>query len=186
MIGGDIEYYEDPAAGLEGMAELRRRTGLALATNMVVTDFAELRRNVELGAVQIVLADHHYWGGLRDTQMLARMCAIFGLGVSMHSNSHLGISLMAMTHVAAAVPNLSYACDTHYPWQEEDVVVGGRLPIEAGCVRISEAPGLGVDLDRERLAALHEQFLAIDIRSRDDARQMRKYDPQWRANKPRF
>jgi glucarate dehydratase len=186
MIGRDIEYYEDPTAGLEGMAELRRRTGMALATNMVVTDLDEFRRNVALGAVQIILADHHYWGGLRDTQILARMCATFGLGVSMHSNSHLGISLMAMAHVAAAVPNLSYACDTHYPWQDEEVVVGGKVPMVAGCVRISDSPGLGVDLDRERLRALHEQFLAIDIRSRDDARQMRKYDPNWRALQPRF
>lgn len=186
IIRGDIEYYEDPTASLEGMAELHRRTGVALATNMVVTDFDELRRNIELSAVRVILADHHYWGGLRDTQILARMCATFGLGVSMHSNSHLGISLMAMAHVAAAVPNLSYACDTHYPWQDEDVVAGGKLPIVAGCVRIPDAPGLGVDLDRLRLKALHEQFLAIDIRSRDDARQMRKYDPQWRVNQPRF
>ena len=118
------------------MAELHRRTGIALATNMVVTDLDEFRRNVELNAVQIILADHHYWGGLRDTQILARMCATFGLGVSMHSNSHLGISLMAMAHVAAAVPNLSYACDTHYPWQDEDVIAGGKVPIVGGCVRI--------------------------------------------------
>jgi glucarate dehydratase len=186
MIGADIEYYEDPTAGLEGMAELHRRTGTALATNMVVTDADEFRRNVDLGAVQIILADHHYWGGLRDTQTLARMCATFGLGVSMHSNSHLGISLMAMAHVAAAVPNLGYACDTHYPWQDEEVIAGGKLPIVAGCVRIPDAPGLGVDLDRERLRALHEQFLAIDIRSRDDTRQMRRYDSNWQSAKPRF
>jgi glucarate dehydratase len=186
LIGGDIEYYEDPTAGLEGMAELQRRTGMTLATNMVVTDLDEFRRNVQLGAVQIILADHHYWGGLRDTQQLAKMCATFGLGVSMHSNSHLGISLMAMAHVAAAVPNLSYACDTHYPWQDEEVVAGGKVPIVAGCVQISDRPGLGVDLDRERLRSLHEQFLAIDIRTRDDARQMRKYDPNWRTLQPRF
>ena len=102
------------------MAELHKRTGLPLATNMVVTDFDEFRRSVAQNSVQIVLADHHYWGGLRDTQTLAKMCDVFGLGVSMHSNSHLGISLMAMAHVAAAVPNLDYACDTHYPWQEPD------------------------------------------------------------------
>jgi glucarate dehydratase len=170
------------------MAELHKRTGMPLATNMVVTDFDEFRRSVALDSVQIVLADHHYWGGLRDTQVLSRMCDTFGLGVSMHSNSHLGISLMAMTHVAAAVPNLSYACDTHYPWQEEDeeVIRGGKLPIRNGCVSITRAPGLGVELDQDQLAKLHEQFLSIDIRSRDDARQMRKYDPAWKITKPRF
>jgi glucarate dehydratase len=170
------------------MAELHRRTGLPLATNMVVTDFDEFRRNVDLNAVQIVLADHHYWGGLRDTHVLARMCDTFGLGVSMHSNSHLGISLMAMSHLAASVPNLTYACDTHYPWQHayDEVIVGGKVPIKNGCVRITQAPGLGVDLDRDRLDALHERYRSIDIRTRDDASQMRRYDPTWENRKPRF
>jgi glucarate dehydratase len=188
LVGGDLEYYEDPTPGLEGMAELHRRTGLPLATNMVVTSFDEFRRSVALGSVQIVLADHHYWGGLHDTRALARMCDTFGLGVSMHSNSHLGISLMAMSHLAASVPNLTYACDTHYPWQEadEEVVAGGKVPITDGCVRVTRAPGLGVELDHARLAKLHEQFLAIDLRSRDDVGQMRKYRPDWQDRKPRF
>jgi glucarate dehydratase len=170
------------------MAELHRRTGLPLATNMVVTDFDEFRRNVELNAVQIVLADHHYWGGMRETQRLALMCGTFGLGVSMHSNSHLGISLMAMSHIAASVPNLTYACDTHYPWQEanEEVIVGGKIRFENGCVPIPRSPGLGVELDRDQMAKLHERFLSIDIRTRDDAAQMRKYDPNWANRKPRF
>ncbi|MBP0597781.1 glucarate dehydratase [Herbaspirillum sp. LeCh32-8] len=188
LLGDDLQYYEDPTPGLEGMAELHKRTGLPLATNMVVTDFDELRRSVALNSVQIVLADHHYWGGLRDTQQLAKMCDVFGLGVSMHSNSHLGISLMAMSHVAAAVENLSYACDTHYPWQEadEEVIKGGKLPIRNGCVQITDAPGLGVELDRDQLAKLHELYLSCGIRQRDDVAQMRKYKPDWKAVKPRF
>lgn len=188
LMGDDLEYYEDPCPGLEGMAEVHKRTGIPLATNMVVTDFDEFRRSVALGSVQIVLADHHYWGGLRDTQILARMCDTFGLGVSMHSNSHLGISLMAMTHVAAAVPNLSYACDTHYPWQEpdEEVIKGGKLPIVDGCVALTRAPGLGVELDYDQLAKLNDQYLTCGIRSRNDVTQMQKYDPSWKALKPRF
>lgn len=188
LLGDDLQYYEDPCPGLEGMAELHRRTGLPLATNMVVTDFDEFRRSIALNSVQIVLADHHYWGGLRDTQILSHMCETFGLGVSMHSNSHLGISLMAMTHVAAAVPNLSYACDTHYPWQEadEEVIKGGKLPIRNGCVAITDAPGLGVELDYDQLAKLNDQYLTCGIRQRDDVRQMQKYDPEWKALKPRF
>ncbi|WP_347557405.1 glucarate dehydratase family protein [Robbsia sp. KACC 23696] len=187
-VGDALEYYEDPSPGLEGMAEVHRRTGLPLATNMVVTDFDEFRRSVALNSVQIVLADHHYWGGLRDTQILSKMCDVFGVGVSMHSNSHLGISLMAMSHVAAAVPNLSYACDTHYPWQEadEEVIRGGKLPIVNGCVRITDAPGLGVELDHAQLEKLHELYKSIDIRQRDDVRQMRKYKPDWQTVKPRF
>ncbi|TBU82120.1 glucarate dehydratase [Pseudomonas daroniae] len=188
LMGDDLQYYEDPCPGLEGMAEVHKRTGIPLATNMVVTDFDEFRRSVALNSVQIVLADHHYWGGLRDTQILARMCDTFGLGVSMHSNSHLGISLMAMTHVAAAVPNLSYACDTHYPWQEpdEEVIKGGKLPIVDGCVKLNRTPGLGVELDYDQLAKLHDQYLTCGIRQRNDVTQMQKYDPSWKALKPRF
>lgn len=181
-----LEYYEDPCPGLEGMAELGRHTRLPLATNMVVTSFEEFRRGVAMNAVQVVLSDHHYWGGLRATQQLARMCELWGLGMSMHSNSHLGISLMAMTHVAAAIPNLSYACDTHYPWQEEDVVAGGRIRFEGGAVAVPRAPGLGVTLDRSALARLHEQYLACGIRQRDDLTQMRKYDPAFSGVSPRF
>ena len=181
-----LEYYEDPTPGLEGMAELARHTRLPLATNMVVTTFDEFRRSVALGSVRVVLSDHHYWGGLRATRELARLCAVWDLGISMHSNSHLGISLMAMTHVAASVPNLGYACDTHYPWQEEEVVAGGRIAFEQGAVRLTAAPGLGVQLDRQALARLHEQYLACGVRQRDDLAQMRKYLPGFAGTSPRF
>ena len=181
-----LEYYEDPTPGLEGMAELARHTRLPLATNMVVTTFDEFRRSVALGSVRVVLSDHHYWGGLRATRELARLCAVWDLGISMHSNSHLGISLMAMTHVAASVPNLGYACDTHYPWQEEEVVAGGRIAFEQGAVRLTAAPGLGVQLDRQALARLHEQYLACGVRQRDDLAQMRKYQPGFAGTSPRF
>lgn len=187
-LGPLIEYYEDPVDGLEAMAELHRHTGLPLATNMVVTSFEQLRTSVAIDAVQIVLSDHHYWGGLRASQELGAMCRTFGLGLSMHSNSHLGISLMAMSHLAAATPNLTYACDTHYPWVEDadEVIAGGKVPIIGGCVEVGDAPGLGVTLDRERLARAHATFQRIAIRSRDDAGQMRKYDPAFSAAKPRF
>jgi glucarate dehydratase len=181
-----LEYYEDPTPGLEGMAELARHARLPLATNMVITTLDEFRRGAGTGAVKVLLSDHHYWGGLRVTQTLARMCRLWDLGLSMHSNSHLGISLMAMTHVAAAVPNLSYACDTHYPWQEEEVIAGGRVRFDGGCVRVPSTPGLGVTLDRDRLAELQEQYLSCGIRNRDDLAQMRKSDPGFSGKTPRF
>ena len=185
-LDGVLEYYEDPTPTLEGMAELHRATGLPLASNMVVTNWAELRRSVELGSVQIVLSDHHFWGGLRATQALARTCQTFGLGLSMHSNSHLGISLMAMTHLAASVHHLSYACDTHYPWQQDEVLVGGRVPIVGGCVLLTDKPGLGVELDQDKLAELHAAFKVCRIRTRNDVAQMQRFRPDWRQIKPRF
>ena len=181
-----LEYYEDPTPGLKGMAELARRTRLPLATNMVITTLDDFRKGAEMGAVKVLLSDHHYWGGLRLTQTLARMCALWDLGMSMHSNSHLGISLMAMTHVAASIPNLTYACDTHYPWQEEDVIKGGRVAFDNGSVRVTRGPGLGVELDRDKLAELHEQYRTCGVRNRDDLTQMRKYEPGFSGKAPRF
>ncbi len=181
-----LEYYEDPTPTLEGMAELHRATGLPLATNMVVTNWDELRRSVALNSVQILLSDHHYWGGLRATQALAKTCQAFGLGLSMHSNSHLGISLMAMTHLAASVHHLSYACDTHYPWQSDEVLAGGKVPITGGCVHLTDKPGLGVELDQSSLAILHQDFLNCRIRTRNDVMQMQRYRPDWKQLKPRF
>jgi glucarate dehydratase len=187
QLRGVLEYYEDPAPGLEGMASVARQCEVPLATNMVVTDFAEFRRNVEMGCpVKIVLSDHHYWGGLRATQQLSRLCRTFDLGLSMHSNSHLGVSLMAMTHLCASVPLLTYACDTHYPWQDEEVVEGGRLRFEDGSLRVPTSPGLGVTLDRTALARLHDNYLHCGIQNRDDLAQMRKYDPAFTGVQPRY
>jgi glucarate dehydratase len=185
-LDGCLEYYEDPTPTLEGMAELHRQTGLPLATNMVITNWAELRRSIELNAVQILLSDHHFWGGLRATQALAKTCEAFGLGLSMHSNSHLGISLMAMTHLAASVQHLSYACDTHYPWQQDEVLLGGKVPITGGCVHLTDKPGLGVELDQAKLAELHQDFLRCRIRTRNDVVQMQRFRPDWWQVKPRF
>lgn len=181
-----LEYYEDPCPGLDGMAGLARHTPLPLATNMVVTSMDEFRQNVHTRSVKVILSDHHYWGGLCATQQLAHMCRLWDLALSMHSNSHLGISLMAMTHVAAAVPGLAYACDTHYPWQDEDVVAGGRVAFTAGAVAAPSGPGLGAQIDRDALARLHGQYLACGSRQRDDLAQMRKYDPSFTGVTPRF
>ncbi|MFJ6723637.1 glucarate dehydratase family protein [Streptomyces sp. NPDC091281] len=179
-LGDVLEYLEDPALGTPAMAEVAERTGVPLATNMCVTTFQEVPEAFTTGAVQVVLSDHHYWGGLRNTLQLAALCRTFGVAISMHSNTHLGISLTAMTHVAATVPGLRHACDTHYPWQTEDVLTA-RVPIEGGRVRVPDAPGLGVTLDPERLARLHRRWLDDDgtLRDRDDAAAMRATDPAW-------
>jgi glucarate dehydratase len=185
-LGSLLEYYEDPTPGLEGMAALHRETGLPLATNMVVTSFDEFRRSIALNSVQIVLSDHHFWGGLRATQELATMCELFGIGLSMHSNSHLGISLMAMTHLAASIPSVAYACDTHYPWQVEEVIAGERISIQQGKVAVTSEPGLGVTLDQEKLRSLHAQYKECGITARNDYAQMVKYQPDFKKIKPRY
>lgn len=175
-----LEYLEDPVSGTEAMAEVAAGTTVPLATNMCVTTFEEFPEAIARDAVRIVLSDHHYWGGLHATRELAALCRTFGLGLAMHSNTHLGISLAAMTHVAATVPDLDHACDTHYPWQTEDVLTE-RLAFRDGHLDVGDAPGLGVTLDRDRLAALHHRWLADDgtYRNRDDAAAMRRVHPDW-------
>ncbi|MFE5487053.1 glucarate dehydratase family protein [Streptomyces sp. NPDC056527] len=177
-----LEYLEDPVTGTDAMAEVAARTDVPLATNMCVTTFEEVPEAFAREAVRIVLCDHHYWGGLRRTRELAALCRTYGVGLSMHSNTHLGISLAAMTQVAATLPHLDHACDTHHPWQTEDVVTT-RAAFHGGRLTVSDAPGLGVELDREALATLHRRWLDDDgtMRDRDDAAAMRRLDPTWGA-----
>jgi glucarate dehydratase len=187
-------YLEDPCATLEGMGEVRRRllaegNETPQASNVAVTCFADVPRAKSIDAVQIVLSDPHYWGGMRSQQQLSHLTAVLGMGLSMHSNNHLGVSLMAMAHAAAACPNLTYACDTHYPWQtaRDEVAEGGRIKFVNGCVRIPDRPGLGVGLDYDQLARGRERYQKIPFRKRDDEAEMRKHvDPNWKRTLPRW
>lgn len=188
-------YLEDPTATLEGMAGVRRRlaasgVGTPLASNVAVTCFEQVIAAQRLQAVQIVLSDPHYWGGIRNQQRLSHLCEVLGMGVSMHSNNHLGVSLMAMAHAAAASEHLTHACDTHYPWQtaQDEVIDGGRVPIENGVVRLSKTrPGLGVTLDYDQLARLRERYDRLPYRKRDDQAEMRqRVDPNWTRILPRW
>jgi glucarate dehydratase len=181
-LAGILEYLEDPTPGRAGMAEVAADAAMPLATNMCVVAFADIPEAVRLGSVGVVLADHHYWGGLRASSHLAAICDTFGWGVSMHSNSHLGISLAAMVHLASATPNLRYACDTHIPWAADDVV-GNPLSIVDGAVKAPDSPGLGVELDESALARLHENYLRCGITRRDDGTYLRQFEPDFVARK---
>jgi len=183
-----VEYLEDPAGGIDGMAAVAKEATMPLATNMAVVAFNHLPASILQDAVQVVLSDHHFWGGLRKSQNLAAICATWGMRLSMHSNSHLGISLAAMTHLAAATTNLDYACDTHWPWKrrDEDVVLDGALRWEDGGVIVPKAPGLGVEIDRERLQRLHKQYLECGLRKRDDTTYMKKFEPGFSAKIPKW
>jgi glucarate dehydratase len=141
---------------------------------------------VKQDAVQVILSDHHYWGGLRRSRLLAGICETHGIGLSMHSNSHLGISLAAMVHLAAATPNLTYACDTHWPWKTEDVIKGTPLAFTDGGVKVPQAPGLGVELDPGELARMHEQYVTCGLRTRDDTGYMQRTVPGYQRVIPRW
>lgn len=187
-LEGMLEYLEDPAPEIEGMAAVAKEVSMPLATNMAVVAFNQLPSSISQNAVQVVLSDHHFWGGLRKCQTLASICAIWNMRLSMHSNSHLGISLAAMTHLASATENLDYACDTHWPWKHryEDVVVDGALKWEDGGVVVPKTPGLGVELDRDRLAVLHQQYLDCGLKKRDDTAYIRQFQPDFSPEVPRW
>lgn len=171
-----LEYLEDPTPGHDGMAEVRRSTRIPLATNMVVTRFADLPVAYRKESVDIILADHHYWGGLFNTRKLAGICETFGWALSGHSNNHLGISMAAMAHLNCALPAVQFAADTHYPWTSEDIIQGPPLEFVNGALRAPEGPGLGVVIDpakMERLVANMEK-----VKSRKEA--LLRWEPGYR------
>ena len=185
-LEGVLEYLEDPCRTQEGMAAVRRALKTPLATNMCTTSFDDLPGSARHGSEDIILTDHHFWGGLHASMELGAHCRIFSRGVSMHSNNHAGISLAAMTHLGAAMPNLAYALDTHYPWQWEEIIVGGRVKFENGCVVLPKTPGLGVELDRAALARAHENFKRAGLKERNDEIEMQKKVPGWKFAQTRW
>jgi glucarate dehydratase len=176
---GILEYLEDPVRGQENMAILRKKVKTPLATNMCTTSFEDIPNSIKIGSEDIILSDHHFWGGLRSSMTLSGICDTFGRDLSMHSNSHLGISLAAMVHLGGALPRMPFALDTHYPWQSDEIIMGGRMKFEGGSVAIPSEPGLGVELDRIALAKLHENYLKCGLTKRDDQIEMQKIYPDW-------
>lgn len=176
-----LEYYEDPVAGQGPMAEVRRTTGLPMSTNMCVTSFQHLPDAVRLQPIDVLLCDHHYFGGLAGCLALGPVADGLGWKLSQHSNSHTGITMAAMVHLAAALPQLTLASDTHYPWLPDDAeIIGAKLPIQNGRISVPRGAGLGVELDRDRLAAAHEVYQRCGMRDRDDGGTMKLVEPGWR------
>jgi len=154
----DNDYLEDPTWGLNGMRRVRENTPIPLATNTVVVNFEQLAANVRDPAVDVILLDTTFWGGLRPCVKAAGVCETFQLGVAVHSSGELGIQLATMLHLGAVVPNLSFAADAHYHHLRDDIIAGGKLPYADGAIAVPDAPGLGVELDRDKLAEYAELF----------------------------
>jgi glucarate dehydratase len=152
------DYLEDPTWGLNGLRRLRERVRVPLATNTVVINFEELAANVLQPAVDVVLLDTTFWGGIRPCLKAAAVCETFQLGVAVHSSGELGIQLATMLHLGAAIPNLAFAADAHYHHLTDDVIEGGRLPYRNGCIAVPAGPGLGVRLDRDKVGRYAELY----------------------------
>jgi glucarate dehydratase len=150
MMEYDLEFAEDPTWGIEGMGLARRDVPVPFATNMCVINFDQIPLAVRTRCVDIILSDVHYWGGLANNKKLAGICEAFQLGLGMHSDRELGISTAAQLHLAAATPYMSYAPDSHYHQQADDIITV-PFQYEQGQFRVPDKPGLGVEIDREKL-----------------------------------
>ncbi|HET6317111.1 MAG TPA: enolase C-terminal domain-like protein [Chloroflexota bacterium] len=184
-----LEYLEDPCDGIEAMSQVARHTPIPLSTNMCVTAFEHIPLAFRSRAVQVVLGDHHMWGGLTAYRHLGVICKTLGWGLSQHSNSHLGISFAAMIHAGAAIPNLLYASDTHYPWNAASDIVRetDRFRFRDGAIDLWDAPGLGVTIDEDRLAAAAEAYQQRGaMLTRDDVSAMRERHPDWLPHMPKW
>ncbi|TDO52561.1 glucarate dehydratase [Kribbella sp. VKM Ac-2527] len=179
-----LAYAEDPCgpegpySGRETMAEFRRATGLRTATNMIATDWRELSHAIRAAAVDIPLADPHFWT-MNGSVRVAQLCHDFGLTWGSHSNNHFDISLAMFTHVGAAAPGEITALDTHWIWQDGQALTTSPLQIKGGRIAVPTGPGLGIELDRDALAAAHELYLSQALGARDDAIAMQYLIEGW-------
>jgi len=182
-----LAYAEDPCgaengySGREVMAEFRRATGLLTATNMVATDWREMRHAIQLQSVDIPLADPHFWT-MQGSVRVAQMCHEWGLTWGSHSNNHFDISLAMFTHVAAAAPGDITAIDTHWIWQDGQHLTRNPLQIKGGMVQVPQRGGLGIELDMDAIEAAHHLYNNMGLGARDDAVAMQYLIPGWKFN----
>lgn len=152
------DYLEDPVFGLHGLRRVRERVRMPLATNTVVVNFEQLCANLLDVAVDVILLDTTFWGGIRPCVKAAGICEAFHYGVAVHSSGELGIQLATMLHLGAVLPNLTFAADAHYHHLTDDVIEGGKMCYVDGSIAVPDAPGLGVKLNRDKLCEYHELF----------------------------
>lgn len=182
--GHVLAYAEDPCgaeagfSGREIMAEFRRATGLPTATNMIATDWRQMRHAIQLGSVDIPLADPHFWT-LAGAVRVAQLTRDHDLTWGSHSNNHFDVSLAMFTHAAAAAPGKVTAIDTHWIWQDGERLTKEPLEIKGGLVALPERPGLGVEIDWAEVEKAHELYKRHGLGARDDAAAMQFLIPNW-------
>jgi glucarate dehydratase len=185
-----LAYAEDPCgaesgfSGREVMAEFRRATGLPTASNMIATDWRQLGHAIQLGSVDIPLADPHFWT-MRGSVRVAQLCHEWGLTWGSHSNNHFDVSLAMFTHVAAAAPGKITAIDTHWIWQDGQCITKEPFRIEGGRISVPETPGLGVELDMAEVEKANALYQGMGLGARNDAQAMQYLIPGWKFDNKR-
>ena len=188
---GILTYCEDPCgaekgfSGREVLAEFRRATGLPTATNMIATDWRQMCHSFIQQSVDIPLADPHFWT-MNGSVQVGQMCNHFGLTWGSHSNNHFDVSLAMFVHVAAAVPGNVTAVDTHWIWQEGiERLTLKPFEIRDGYIEVPKDPGLGIEIDRDRILAANKLYNEHCLGSRDDSIAMQYYVPGWKFDPKR-
>ena len=185
-----LAYAEDPCgaergySGREVMAEFRRATGVPTATNMIATDWRQLGHAIQLGAIDIPLADPHFWT-MQGAVRVAQLCEAWGLTWGSHSNNHFDVSLAMVTQVAAVAPGRITAIDTHWIWQDGQRLTKEPLRIEGGAIRVPQRPGLGVEIDMAELEKANRLYQKHGLGARDDAVAMQFLAPGWKFDPKR-
>ena len=181
------DYFEDPTWGLEGMRRVREAVRIPTATNTVVVNFEQLAQSILHTNVDVILLDTTFWGGLRQAYKAGTVLETFQFSAAVHSSGELGIQLASMLHLGAALPNLNFAADAHYHHLKDDIIKGGKLIYENGCIKVPDGPGLGVDVDRDKVAEYAEYYRQMGgyTYDRDPARpDWYSIIPEWRFADP--
>ena len=165
-----LEYLEDPCWGIEGMSRVRKDIHIPIATNMCVVNFDTLPVGIRENACDIILADAHKWGGIWVTKKLAAVCEAFHLGMSMHAGAEVGVSTAVNIHLAASTPQINYSIDGHYHHELDDIIKGGKHKYVNGKMLVPDAPGLGVELDEEKVAFYHERWKNLEFEAMNGER----------------
>ncbi len=176
------DYFEDPTWGLEGMRRVREAVRIPTATNTVVVNFEQLAQSIRHTLVDVILLDTTFWGGLRQACKAGNVMETFQFSAAVHSSGELGIQLASMLHLGACLPNLTFAADAHYHHLTDDIIVGGKLAYRDGKIAVPKGPGLGIEVDRDKLAQYAEYFREVGgyAYDRDPGR------PDWYGTVPEF
>ena len=93
----------------------------------------------------------------------AALAEAAGMPVLMHSAAELGIAQAACLHLIASTPNFILANQCMYDWYDEDYIKGGTLSFDGPFLTVPEAPGLGVELDRDKILKYHENYKEVGV-----------------------
>lgn len=156
-----LEYAEQPVSGrnLEQMAYVRGRAGVPILANEASWTRYDQLEVIRHGAADAISVDNQMDGGLLNMKRSAGLCEAAALPVLKHSLGELAIGTYAALHVIASSANFLPAGQSYVSLLADDVIVGGPPVYENGCLAVPEGPGLGVELDRDRVQQYAELYL---------------------------